>query len=89
MLGASVWGENSAFEYGGEDEVRTGFKLDRAWLKSHGVTHGTTAKDWVGAGGLTAKDLTPYFGPGLLPHAQKLWIDELVVSRERIGPLDP
>ena len=31
--------------------------------------------------------LTPYFGPGLLPHAQALWIDELVVGRKRIGPL--
>jgi hypothetical protein len=31
--------------------------------------------------------LTPYFGPGLLPHAQTLWIDELVVSTERIGPI--
>jgi hypothetical protein len=27
--------------------------------------------------------LTPFFGPGLLPHGQKLWIDELVVARER------
>jgi hypothetical protein len=25
--------------------------------------------------------LAPYFGPGLLPHAQKLWIDELAVGR--------
>jgi hypothetical protein len=31
--------------------------------------------------------LTPYFGPGLLPHAQALWIDELVVGTERIRPL--
>ncbi len=31
--------------------------------------------------------LAPYFGPGLLPHAQKLWIDELVVGTQRIGPL--
>jgi hypothetical protein len=31
--------------------------------------------------------LAPYFGPGLLPHAQKLWIDELVVSTSRVGPL--
>jgi len=31
--------------------------------------------------------LAPYFGPGLLNNAQKLWIDELVVSEERIGPL--
>jgi hypothetical protein len=25
--------------------------------------------------------LTPYFGPGLLPHAQTLWIDELTVAQ--------
>jgi N-acetyl sugar amidotransferase len=56
-----IWGENSAFEYGGADESRTGFKLDRAWLAKHGVTHGTTARDWIGP--LTEKELTPYFGP--------------------------
>ena len=28
--------------------------------------------------------LTPYFGPGLLPHAQTLWIDELAVGTERL-----
>ncbi len=27
--------------------------------------------------------LTPYFGEGLLPHAQSLWIDELVVATGR------
>lgn len=27
--------------------------------------------------------LTPYFGPGLLPHAQTLWVDELSVSAQR------
>jgi hypothetical protein len=31
--------------------------------------------------------LAPYFGPGLLPHPQKLWIDELAVGRERLGPV--
>lgn len=31
--------------------------------------------------------LMPYFGPGLLPHAQSLWIDELIVSTKRVGPL--
>ena len=31
--------------------------------------------------------MAPYFGPGLLPHAQKLWIDELAVGTNRIGPL--
>lgn len=57
-----VWGENSAFEYGGREEERTGFKLDAAWLKRHGVTHGTTAQDWISEQ-LSEKDLTPYFGP--------------------------
>ncbi len=57
-----VWGENSAFEYGGTYDERTGFRLDAAWLKKYGVTHGTTAKDWVSPT-LTAKALTPYFGP--------------------------
>jgi hypothetical protein len=32
--------------------------------------------------------LTPYFGPGLLPHEQTLWIDELAVGTSRLGPLD-
>ncbi|MEZ0276669.1 MAG: hypothetical protein ACAH88_17285 [Roseimicrobium sp.] len=29
--------------------------------------------------------LTPYFGPGLLPHAQTLWIDELSVRTKQPG----
>lgn len=33
--------------------------------------------------------MAPYFGPGLLPHAHKLWIDEMVVGTKRIGPLKP
>ncbi len=28
--------------------------------------------------------MAPYFGPGLLPHAQALWIDELTVATGRI-----
>ncbi|MCC7491276.1 MAG: hypothetical protein IT204_02965 [Fimbriimonadaceae bacterium] len=31
--------------------------------------------------------LLPYFGPGLLPQPQTLWIDELLVSTTRRGPL--
>ena len=57
-----IWGENSAFEYGGADEQRRGFKLDSAWRSKHGVTHGTTARDWVSPE-LTEKELAPYFGP--------------------------
>jgi N-acetyl sugar amidotransferase len=57
-----VWGENSAFEYGGREEERTGFRLDGNWLKRHGVTHGTSAADWVSPQ-FSRRDLTPYFGP--------------------------
>jgi N-acetyl sugar amidotransferase len=57
-----VWGENSAFEYGGPDDERTGFRLDESWLRTYGVMHGTTADDWVGDG-LSAQDLAPYRGP--------------------------
>ena len=57
-----VWGENSAFEYGGTKDEMKGFKLDREWLKKFGVTQGTTAKDWI-SDNLTKKELTPYFMP--------------------------
>jgi N-acetyl sugar amidotransferase len=57
-----VWGENSAFEYGRKEDEHAGFKLDDEWLKKFGVTHGTTAIDWVSEE-LTEKELTPYFGP--------------------------
>ena len=57
-----VWGENSAFEYGDPSEERLGFKLDDNWLRKYGVTHGTTAEDWV-SDSLSRSELTPYFGP--------------------------
>jgi N-acetyl sugar amidotransferase len=57
-----MWGENSAFEYGAADDAHTGFKLDGTWLRTYGVTHGTTASDWIEAD-LTERDLVPYFGP--------------------------
>lgn len=57
-----VWGENSAFEYGSKEDEYMGFKLDDKWFRKFGVTHGTTASDWVSKE-LTEKELTPYFGP--------------------------
>jgi hypothetical protein len=39
-----------------------GHALDADWLRRYGVTHGTTAEDWVSKD-LTRRDLTPYFGP--------------------------
>jgi hypothetical protein len=32
--------------------------------------------------------LTPYFGAGLLPHAQTLWIDELYIAKERTDDVE-
>jgi N-acetyl sugar amidotransferase len=57
-----VWGENSAFEYGSQNEELEGFSLDREWVKHFGVTHGTTAKDWI-SDELNEKSLNAYFGP--------------------------
>lgn len=57
-----LWGENSAFEYGGADSSLQGFKLNREWLKTYGVTHGTFAEGWVGDE-LSEKDLVPYKMP--------------------------
>lgn len=57
-----VWGENSAFEYGSANDSHKGFQLNQEWLKNYGVTHGTTANDWIGED-LSRQELTPYFGP--------------------------
>jgi N-acetyl sugar amidotransferase len=58
-----VWGENSAVEYGSTDEALRGARLDAAWLRRFGVTGGTEALDWIGANGLTRRELTPYIRP--------------------------
>jgi N-acetyl sugar amidotransferase len=57
-----VWGENSAFEYGGTAEESRGFALDAAWLRKYGVMHGTSWRDWVGDA-LSEKDMLAYAGP--------------------------
>jgi N-acetyl sugar amidotransferase len=57
-----VWGENSAFEYGSLNEADTGFHLNQDWLRKYGVTHGTTAQDWLGKN-LNLREMTAYFGP--------------------------
>lgn len=57
-----IWGENAAFEYGSDSDLRNGFRLNGEWLRRFGVTHGTTAHDWV-SDDLTEKDLSAYFGP--------------------------
>jgi len=57
-----VWGENSAVEYGGDADALHGFRLEGGWLKRYGVTHGTTARDWI-SDELSEREMTPYFGP--------------------------
>lgn len=57
-----VYGENSAFEYGSDDDTLTGARVDRRWLARFGVTDGTTAADWVDDE-LTAARLAPFFLP--------------------------
>jgi N-acetyl sugar amidotransferase len=57
-----VWGENSAVEYGTADDRFLGVELTTDWVKQFGVTHGTTATDWI-SDELSEHELTPYFGP--------------------------
>jgi len=57
-----IWGENSAFEYGSEEQGLGGFQVDRKWLRSFGVTNGTTSADWVGEG-IATEDLFAYTLP--------------------------
>lgn len=65
-----VWGENSALEYGTDEEVLKDSNLDSKWLKKFGVMNGTTAKDWISKD-LTEKELAPYFGPSDKELSQK------------------
>ncbi len=73
-----IWGENSAYEYGGDDESLKGVRLTHAWLKKYGVTNSTSAQDWVDHE-LSAQDLTPYVWPS--DEAQ----DEAGVKAEFLG----
>ncbi len=57
-----IWGENSAYEYGGDNESLKGVNLTRKWLEKYGVTNGTTAENWIDDN-LTENKLKPYFWP--------------------------
>jgi hypothetical protein len=57
-----VYGENSAFEYGSEEEGLTGAQVDLRWLRAFGVTAGTTAEDWIDDD-LSREDLAPFSLP--------------------------
>ena len=60
-----VYGENSAFEYGTDDESLTGGHVDRRWLRRFGVTDGTTVEHWYD------DTLTPGVSGPLLPVAAR------------------
>ncbi|HME41640.1 MAG TPA: N-acetyl sugar amidotransferase [Syntrophorhabdales bacterium] len=57
-----IWGENSAFEYGGDDDAEKTFNLDSRWVERYGVTQGTVARDWISSD-LTSEALVPYSAP--------------------------
>ncbi len=56
-----LWGENSAFEYGG-DETLMGDILNHEWLKKYGVTNETSSEDWIDED-LNSEYLSPYQWP--------------------------
>ena len=56
-----LWGENSASEYGGDEELK-GLSLTRDWLMKYGVTNGTSHSDWIDDD-LSEKELAPYVWP--------------------------
>ena len=57
-----IWGENSAYEYGGYDESLKGLTLTHNWLMKYGVTNGTKAEDWID-NELSKEQLYPYIWP--------------------------
>ncbi len=57
-----IWGENSAFEYGGGEEESKGSELTVSWIRKYGATQGTSAEEWVSKV-LSKEDLAPYVGP--------------------------
>ena len=80
LLGTNLW--PVAVQADGPDDMPAGMLLserfDDALLRYRGWYDGDKFNQYL---------LAPYFGPGLLPHEQTLWIDELAVSTERLGPL--
>lgn len=57
-----LWGENSATEYGASGSDAFAFELNAEWVAKYGVTHGTTAADWVSED-LSSRDLAIYQAP--------------------------
>jgi len=53
-----LWGENSAYEYGGDENLKAN-TLTYEWLMRYGGTNGTVAEDWVDDE-LTLEQLAPY-----------------------------
>lgn len=57
-----IYGENSANEYGSQNERTMGFEMTEEWFKIYGVTHGTTPNDWLKEG-FTKQELAGYYRP--------------------------
>ena len=80
LLATNLW--RPAVQAAGADDMPVGMSFsegfDDGLLRDRGWYDGDKFNQYL---------LTPYFGPGLLPHEQTLWIDELAVSTQRLGPL--
>jgi N-acetyl sugar amidotransferase len=80
-----VYGENSAFEYGTDDESLTGGHVDRRWLRKFGVTGGTAVEDWYD------DTLTPdHLAPLVLPDDKQFASHEIqAIFLGHYFPWDP
>lgn len=57
-----IWGENSAYEYGGNENDANSSLLTNSWLEKYGVTGGTHIEDWYDDD-LSERDLSLYSYP--------------------------
>ena len=64
-----IWGENSAEEYGGQENLK-GRYMSNKWRTYYGNSHNTSAIDWIDHN-LKIKDLYPYNLPKQTEIKQK------------------
>ena len=57
-----IWGESPHMEYGGGEKNENLNKLDKNWMKTHGILQGAMAEDWISEK-LNRKELESYMLP--------------------------
>lgn len=68
-------GENSAFEYGGNNLNSNSLGINMSWLKKHGNTHGTIYSDWFDKY-LNKKNMWPY-----------IWNNDSLLKQNKINTI--